>query len=186
MFVAFLFSLLLLAPLQEPTFLQEQEDRGYIRATVSGAPFNVREDQYLRGLLLTKVGTVDGRVPNKSYVSLTAYGNNMEEGSSYFEEKIMIDFDFNSSTTIGEQTGYSIGLRYKGSDYYVLQNEPQNFTITSINWEDDKKHFRVSATYECKMRTWGYPSDGKPDATFKGSIENIRVTVPTWLASKFQ
>jgi hypothetical protein len=102
------------------------------------------------------------------------------------KKKIMIDFDFNAYTRLGKQTGYSIGLRYKGSDYYVLQNEPQNFTITSINWEDDKKHFRVSTTYDCKMRTWGYPSDGKPDATFKGSIDNIRVTVPTWLASKFQ
>lgn len=185
MFIALLLGLLLFAPIQEPALLQEQEDRGYIRASVSGAPYHVREDQYLRGLLLTKVGSVDGRVPNKSYVGLTAYGNNMEEGAKYFEEKIMLEFDFNANTTLGEQSGYSIGLRYKGSDYYVLADQPQHFTITNITWEEDKKHFRVSANFECKMRTWGYPSDGKPDATFKGSIENIRVTVPSWLASKF-
>lgn len=158
-------------------------NKGSFSATVDGKPFKLRDDQLYRGLLMTKSPSMDGRTPARTVISTTFNGLSYPTSTGKdFSESVAVEIQY-----YGEKTGFypsfAYALQFESTNYYMLP-ESSKMNVTQFVWESDKKHFLISADFDCKMRSWGYPGDGKRDVAFKGKMGNIRITVPSWLATK--
>lgn len=152
-------------------------------ATIDSKPFKLREDQLFRGIVANKNGSIDGRVPNRTVVSVTFNGPayNASEGR-LFNENLQFEINYEADKT-GEPQTFMVAMQYESANYYNVKDQSK-LTVTQFEWESDKKHFLISADYNCKMRSWGAPADGKKDLILKGRMSNIRVTVPSWVTAK--
>ncbi|MFN8288107.1 MAG: hypothetical protein U0V74_15230 [Chitinophagales bacterium] len=176
-----LFITLLHAPFSDGDGLDA--NKGTFVATVDGRPFKLRDDQLYRGLLMTKSPSMDGRTPARTVISTTFNGlSYTTSAGKEFNETLAVEIEY-----LGEKTGpynsFAYALQFESTNYYMLP-EGSKMNVTQFVWEADKKHFLISADFDCKMRSWGYPGDGKRDVALKGKLGNIRITVPSWLAGK--
>jgi hypothetical protein len=161
----------------------QQDDKGTFSATVDGKVFQLREDQLFRGLVMNKPGSMDGREPAKTVISTTFNGPSYDMSKDrLFNETIQLEINYEADKT-GEAAGYAAAMQYESGNYYSIK-EQSKMNITQFEWESDKKHFRISADFNCKLRSWGAPADGKKDIALKGKMSNIRVTVPSWITAK--
>ncbi len=174
---------LLLICLSLSSFQQEGKDKAAFHAIVDGKTFQLKEDQLFRGIVANKAGSMDGRVPAKTVVSATFNGPsyNASEGR-LFNENIQVEINYEADKT-GEPAGFTVAMQYESANYYSVK-EQSKLTVTRFEWESDKKHFLLSADFNCKLRSWSAPADGKKDMQLKGSMSNIRVTVPSWITAK--
>ncbi len=161
----------------------QEGDKSAFYATVNGKVFQLREDQLFRGLVMNKNGSMDGRIPNRTVISTTFNGPSydMNEGR-LFNETIQFEINYEADKT-GEPAYYILAMQYESANYYSIK-EQSKITVTQFEWEADKKHFRLSADFNCKLRSGGAPADGKKDIVLKGQMSNIRVTVPSWITAK--
>lgn len=166
------------APLQE-----DEKDKSAFYATVDGKMFQLREDQLFRGLVLNKTGSLDGRAPNRIVINTTFNGPSYDASEGrLFNETIQFEISYEADK-LGEPSIYAVAMQYESGNYYSLK-EQSKIAITQFDWETDKKHFRIAADFNCKLRSWGAPADGKKDIALKGRMSNIRVTVPSWITAK--
>ncbi len=162
---------------------EEVKTQGSFHATINGADFQVREDQLYRGLLINRAASMDGRIPARTVVNAVFSGptkQNKEEKLT--SDNIQFEIGYEPDKT-GVPSSYLVALQYHNNNYYMVK-ESSKVDITDFNWESDKKHFNLSADFNCTMRSFGYPSDGIKDIELKGDMENIKITVPSWLAEK--
>ena len=152
-------------------------------ATIDGKAFKLREDQLLRGLLAGKPASMDGKTEARTVISASFEGPtyDLADGHAY-TETVQFEIAFEPEK-LGPSPQSAVALKYKSSNYYMVKDDSK-LNISKFEWETDKKHFRLSADYDCKLRSWGYPADGKPDVDVKGRLSNIRITVPSWLVVK--
>jgi hypothetical protein len=165
------------------SFRQDEDGTGIFNVTIDGSPFPVQQDQLLRGLLMNKPASMDGKVPARTVISATFNGpsyNLTEE--KLFTESVQLEMAYETDK-VGQPAFYALAVQYKSGKYYLLKDQSK-LTITQFTWESDKKHFRISADLDCKLRSWEHPKDGKKDISLKGKMTNIRITVPSWLAVK--
>ncbi len=174
---------LMLLPLAGLTRSDEQAKGTSFSAAVDSKQFEPAPDQLYRGLVTNKNGSLDGRVPARTVISIVVNGlsYNAAEGR-LFNEAIQFEMNYLPSVT-GEPTYYAVAMQFVSANYFMLR-ENSKLKITSFEWESDKKHFLLSADFDCTMRSWGYPADNKKDVRLIGSLKNVRVTVPSWLNSK--
>lgn len=165
------------------SFVDDQNNNSLFHATIDAKPFQLRDDQLYRGLVSNKNGSLDGRVPSRTVITTTFNGlsYNVDEGR-LFNEAIQFELGYEPEVT-GDLKYYGVAMQYLSANYFILKDNSK-LKVTSFQWESDKKHFLISAEYECKMRSWGYPTDGKQDVMLKGKFSNIRVTLPSWLNIK--
>jgi len=158
------------------------KDKGSFYATIDGHMFRLQENQLFRGTLIKKSGSMDGRTPGKTAISVTINGPTYDksDGTS-FTENVAIEMNYVEEKT-GVPDNFSAALQFSSNDYVMVKDQSK-MKITSFTWETDHKHFRVSADFDCLMRSWGYPTDNKKDIALKGRMTNIRITVPSWLAT---
>lgn len=157
-------------------------NKGTFTATIDGKPFKLRDDQLYRGLLVTKSPSMDGRTPARTVITTNFNGFSYTIDGKEFTESIAVEIGYQPDKT-GEYTSFSYALQYQSTNYFMVP-DGSKMNVSRFEWEADKKHFLITADFECKMRSWGYPGDGKRDATLKGKMTNIRITVPSWLAQK--
>ncbi|HLP19957.1 MAG TPA: hypothetical protein VK174_06630 [Chitinophagales bacterium] len=152
-------------------------------ATLDGKPFQLKPDQLFRGIVMSKTGSMDGRTPTRTLISTTFNGPtyNATEGR-LFNENIVIEINYEADKT-GEPSFHAIAMQYESANYYNIK-EQSKINVTGFVWESDKKHFSISAEFACKLRSWGAPADGKKDISLKGKMNNIRITVPSWVTAK--
>ena len=156
------------------------KDKGSFAATVDGRGFQLREDQLLKGVLISKSGSMDGRTPARTVISATIKGKSYDKSDGKpFNESVQIETSYEIDK-IGNPELFSVALAYQSTEYSMVK-EQSHFKITQFTWEDEHKHFRLSADFDCKMRSWGYPADGKKDINLKGKMSNVRITVPSWI-----
>jgi hypothetical protein len=152
-------------------------------ATLDGKVYQLKQDQLYRGVVINKTGSMDGRTPTRTLISTTFNGPSYDAAEGrLFNENIQFEILYEADKT-GEPGFYSIGMQYESGNYYNIK-EQSKLTITKFEWENDKKHFNLSADFNCKLRSWGAPADGKKDVTLKGKMTNIRITVPSWVTAK--
>ena len=177
--LTFIFSLvvyLLLTSFQQP-------DAASFYATVDGKVFQLQEDQLFRGLVMNKAGSMDGRIPTRAVISTSFNGPSYDMSKDrLFNENIQFEMKYEPDKT-GEPEMYAVAMQYESANYFIVK-EQSKITITQFDWESDKKHFRLSADFNCKLRSSGAPADGKKDIALKGKMNNIRVTVPSWIQAK--
>ena len=145
-----------------------------------GRMFKLQEGQLFRGILVNKTGSIDGRTPARTVISTTFNGTSYDKpDKTSFTESVAFEMSYEDSK-LGEPEKFSVALQYNSTDYNMIK-EKSKVKITQFTWEADHKHFRLSADFDCLMRSWGYPSDNKKDVPLKGHMTNIRVTVPSWV-----
>ncbi|HWB63409.1 MAG TPA: hypothetical protein VG603_07865 [Chitinophagales bacterium] len=161
----------------------DEKSKGNFYASIDGRSFQLQQDQDLKGILVKKNGSMDGRTPGKTVISTSFSGPSYDKKDGHtFNESIQFEIPYvNDQPADVEQ--FNVGMQFQSTDYSLIKDQSK-LRITQITWEDDKKHFRLNAEFDCKMRSWGYPSDGKKDVNLKGRMSGIRVTVPSWLAAK--
>ena len=161
----------------------QQKDKGSFYATADGKMFKLRDDQLFRGILVSKSASMDGRTPSRTVISTTFNGATYDKpDKTPFTESVAFEMSYEDSKT-GTPDIFSVALQYNSTDYAMVK-ESSKIKITQFVWEADHKHFHLSADFDCQMRSWGYPSDNKKDVNLKGHMTNIRITVPSWLATK--
>lgn len=161
----------------------QQKEKGSFSALVDGKTFKLREDQLFRGILVSKSASMDGRTPARTVISTTFNGATYDKpDKTPFNESVAFEMSYEDSKT-GVPAIFSVALQYNSTDYSMIK-EQSKVNITQFTWEDDHKHFHLSADFDCKMRSWGYPSDNKKDVNLKGHMTNIRITVPSWIGKK--
>ena len=177
--------LLLLLIITSWSFRQSADtgkDKGSFSASIDGSTF-AGDNKLLRGILINKEASMDGRSPARTVISTNFKGPvyTGKDGRPFTES---VEFEIGyKDQKVGASSNYEIVLQYQSTSYYMLKDQSK-LNITQINWDADKKHFWLSATFDCKMRSMAYPTDGKKDVNLKGTMTDIRITVPSWIAAK--
>ena len=157
------------------------EENAAFNATVNGISFELSNEQLYRGLLVNRAASMDGKIPTRTLISTSFTGVSSGDGR-LVADNIQFEIGYKPDKT-GTPENCVVSMQYQNTNYHMVK-ELSKLNITSFVWEDDRKHFIVSADFDCKMRSFGYPSDGIKDVALKGKMVNIRITVPSWLAAK--
>lgn len=169
------------------SFKVQDDDDKYkpaFTATLDGNTFQLQPEQLFRGLLVDKAASIDGKIPARTVINSTFAGPSYTGADSrQFTEGIQFEMKYDGNSKAGPVSDYSVSVQYQNATYYPLKDQSK-ITITALVWEYDKKHFILCADFNCKMRSMAYPNDGKKDIVLKGKMTNIRITVPSWLATK--
>jgi hypothetical protein len=158
------------------------EETASFNATVDGISFKLSDGQLFRGLLVNRAASMDGKIPARTVITTTFTGPADGAEGRLINDNLQFEIDYQPDKT-GEPTNYVVAMQFKNAKYYMLKDQSK-LTVISFTWEEDKKHFVFSAEFNCIMRSFGYPSDGFKDVRLKGRMENIRITVPSWIAAK--
>ena len=177
-FVAFIAS--------KPIYSQQTCDNGEcFMATVDGEVFHFRDYVPINALLINHQGPMDGKNPAKKIIYITLSGTtyNIDSGR-FFDQAIQLELNYDQNT-IEQPTLSNIYMHFKSTVYGMIPTEDV-LHITKFAWEPDHKSFRIWADFECPMRSWGYPNDGKKDVQLDGALSNILVHIPPWLMASNQ
>jgi hypothetical protein len=158
------------------------DSNGAFNATIDGAAFKVRDDQIYRGVLINRAGSMDGKVPARTMMNVVFNGPTQEHEGKPIAESLQFEIAYVPEKT-GDVRTFTISAQHNQGNYYLVKEESK-LTITDFTWEDDKKHFLMSAKFDCKLRSYNAPADGTKDLAVKGSMQNIRITVPGWVANR--
>jgi len=171
--------------------LVQFKNDGYFIAVIDGKMFETRDDAKYSADLTNKSADVllgsstNNNAPKLTRVanSLTFFGNQFfDESGNISEERINFDYTFNDGA-LGEASDRKIMLTYNGEKYYSLP-EGSTFKITKLMWGADRRYCVMNADFDCKMRRWGIPAEAQPIVRLKGKMENINVSVPSWIVTK--
>jgi hypothetical protein len=171
-------------------FRDDFKAEGSINATINGELFKLRENSFYRATLVNKpvpFATSADASRSKVAANLMFYGvDSTNSDGRFFSDNIGIDFTFSNNyvTEITDATDVGFDLHYNFADYYMLP-ENNSFKITRIDWSSDKTSFRMSADFDCVMHRRGYSDDVQPTVQLKGTISDIKVDVPPWIAARF-
>lgn len=157
------------------------EESAAFSATVNGTYFELSNEQLYRGLLVNRAASMDGKIPSRTVISTSFTGVGNGEGR-LVSDNIQFEIGYKPDKT-GAPENCVVTMQYKNMNYHMVK-ELSKMNITSFMWEHDRKHFIVSVDFDCKMRSFGHPTDGVKDIALRGKMANIRITVPSWLAAK--
>ncbi|MCW5909189.1 MAG: hypothetical protein KIS94_15090 [Chitinophagales bacterium] len=161
---------------------EDLERNASFSATINGTPFKLRDDQLFRGVLVNRAGSMDGRVPARTVINTVFNGSSgTTSANALFSESIQFETGYAPDKT-GEPAYYNISMFCQSKTYYVMK-EQSKVTITHFTWETDRKHFLVSVEFDCKMKSYENAEKAN-EITLKGKMQNIRITVPGWLAAQ--
>ncbi|HWB63410.1 MAG TPA: hypothetical protein VG603_07870 [Chitinophagales bacterium] len=105
-----------------------------------------------------------------------------DEDGNTFSESLDFQYTFNEGS-LGNAGDGHISLNYNGEKFYSLVPDTK-FNITKIEWSKDRRAFTLSADFDCKVRRWGMPTSSQPVMKLKGQMQDIAVTVPSWIVLK--
>ncbi|MBL0308219.1 MAG: hypothetical protein IPP77_00515 [Bacteroidetes bacterium] len=158
-------------------------------AVVDGQLFNTRDENKYSAELANKSADVFlGTSPTQPKMTrvantLSFFGNQFfDEDGNTAEERISIEYGFNEGV-LGECADQKIMLHYNNEKYYNIASDTK-FKVTKLMWSGDRRYCVVNAEFDCKMRRWGVPAEAQPVVRMKGKMENINVTVPSWVVLK--
>lgn len=173
------------------THLVQFKNDGYFIAVVDAKMFDMRDDNKYSADLSNKSSDVFlGSAPatgapksTKVMNNISFYGNQFfDESGNTVEERINFEYAFNEGA-LGEAAERKIMLHFNNEKYFNLP-EGTSFKITKMQWSADRRYCVLSADFDCKMRRWGMPAEAQPIVHLKGKMENINVTVPSWIVTK--
>lgn len=162
---------------------------GTFIAVVDGQIFNTRDENKYTAELANKssdafLGT-SPTVPKTTRVAnvMSFFGSQFfDESGNTAEERINIEYTFNEGA-LGEVGDQKIMLHFNNDKYYNIASETK-FKVTKLMWSGDRRYCVINAEFDCKMRRWGLPSEAQPVVRLKGKMENINVTIPSWVVLK--
>ena len=170
---------------QHPAHVEQFKNDGYIMAVIDGKVFDVRQENVYTAELKNK--SINNPLFNSSTAKISrianvvnVYGGDFQDANgNIFNESIGFEYTFNNGS-LGEGADKSITLNYDNQKFFSVPADSK-IKITRINWSPDQRSFAMDADFDCKMRRWGVPAASQPVVHMKGKIENITVTVPSWI-----
>ncbi len=181
----FLTLLVVLSSFKAEVYRDSYKDSGTLSAGVNEQSFTVREKEFYRAMLLSKTNPLAIASERTKYItSLQFFGPEvMAPDSSFFTPDINVAYTFNREAAEGQVADLSIELHHNFGTYYLMPGE-NIFKVTRVDWSADRSHFLLTAEYDCEMRMQGFPIEMQPIARLKGTLTDIEVSVPPWIASK--
>ncbi len=168
---------------------EQFKNDGTITATVDGKAFDFREDNKYTAEL--KNTAVDKNVfsAEKSDAKLTQvtnalnfHGLNLHDAQgNLYTENIEFHYAFGEGVT-GVTVDPKVVLNYEDQQYFNVASETK-IEVTKIEWNADRTAFVMSADFDCLMHRWGMPTSPKQAMHLKGKMENINVSVPSWIVT---
>ncbi len=183
--LSFIIALVALSSFRTDGYRATYKDTGTISAAINEQGFAVREKEFYRAMLLSKTNALAIASERTIYIaSLQFFGEEvMAPDSTFFTPDISIAYTFNPRMEEGQVQNLSVEMHQNFGGYYLMPGD-NIFKVTSVAWNPEKSSVTLSAEYDCELRKQGFPIELQPIARLKGTLTNIEVSVPPWIASK--
>ena len=154
-------------------------------AKVDAVPFALRDYLPISAQLLNHPGPIDGKSAETKKIYITLTGTTYDAGGGkFFDQAILMEMYYDENSP-DKPLLSNIYLQLKSTAYSLVASDSA-MKVTSFNWEPSHKSFRIWIDFDCTMRSWAYPNDGKKDLQLEGRLSNILVNIPPWLMASNQ
>ena len=167
---------------------EQFKNDGYLTASIDGKVFMVRSENKYTAALMNKSADNSQLVPNGSKITRVAtmvnfYGSDFkDDDDNTFTESLGFEYTFGDGST-GDVTDQKIILNYNNQKFTSIAGETK-LKVNKIQWSGDKRYFVISADFDTKMKSWGSPAQAQQTLRVKGKMEDIIVSVPSWIMLK--
>ncbi len=171
---------------------EQFKNDGYFMASIDGKTFSAREDNKYTAELMNKslergtlIQPAAGTKLTRVATTINFYGADMrDDDDNTFTESVGLEYTFNEGST-GEAVDQKVILNYNNQRFTSIPAETK-IHVSKIQWSSDKRTFTMSGDFDAKMLTWGAPGQPKQTLRVKGKMEDVVVSVPSWIMLKSQ
>jgi len=167
---------------------EQFKNDGYLMAVIDGKTFEARDENKYTAELMNKSNDNSTLIQTGSKITRVAtainfYGSEYkDEDDNTFTESLGFEYTFNEGS-LGETADQRMVLSYNNKKYTSIPSETK-MKIHKIQWSSDKRSFTISADFDTKMHSWGSPAMAQQTLRVKGKMEDITITVPSWIIVK--
>ncbi len=169
-------------------YTEQFKNDGYLMAVIDGRTFDLRDDNKYTAELMNKSTDRSTLIPTGSKITRVAtainfYGSDFkDDDNNTFTESLGFEYTFNEGAT-GDEFDQKVILNYNNQRFVSIPAETK-ITVHKIQWSADKRYFVMSADFDAKMKGWGAPAQAGQTVRVKGRMEDITVSVPSWIILK--
>ena len=166
---------------------EQFKNDGYLTASVDGKSFMVRTENKYTAALMNKSADNSALVSNGKITRVATmvnfYGSDFkDDDDNTFTESLGFEYTFGDGST-GDVTDQKIILNYNNQRFTSIAGETK-IKVNKIQWSGDKRYFVMSADFDTKMKSWGSPAQASQTLRVKGKMEDIIISVPSWIMLK--
>ena len=167
---------------------QQFKNDGYLMAVIDGKTFEARDENKYTAELMNKSADNGQLVPTGSKITRVAtainfYGSDFrDDDNNTFTESLGFEYTFTEGTT-GDAADQKMILSYNNQRFVSIPAETK-IRINKIQWSTDRRYFTMSADFDTKMKSWGSPAMAQQTLHVKGKMEDIVISVPSWIMVK--
>ena len=166
---------------------EQFKNDGYITAVIDGKSFEVREENKYTAELMNKSTDNSTLVPTGKITRVATminfYGSDFkDDDDNTFTESMGFEYTFNEGS-LGDAADQKLILNYNNQKFTSIASETK-IKVNKIKWSADKRYFTISADFDAKMKSWGSPAQAQQTLRVKGRMEDIVISVPSWIVIK--
>lgn len=170
--------------------VEQFKNDGYLMAVIDGRTFEAREDNKYTAELMNKSVESGSLLASSNSGKLTRvatmvnfYGSDYkDDDNNTFTESLGFEYTFNEGAT-GDVADRKIILSYNNQKFISIPSETK-INVSKVEWSSDKRSFTISADFDTKMKSWGSPAQASQTLRVKGKMEDIVISVPSWIMLK--
>ena len=167
---------------------EQFKNDGYLMAVIDGKTFQPRDDNKYTAELLNKSADNGALIPTGAKTTRVAtainfYGTDFkDDDNNTFTESLGFEYTFNEGSS-GSVADQKIILNYNNQKFTSIPADTK-INVNKIEWSSDRRSFTISADFDTKMKSWGSPAMAQQTLRVKGKMEDITVSVPSWIMLK--
>jgi hypothetical protein len=170
--------------------VEQFKSDGYLMAVIDGKTFQAREENKYTAELMNKsvesnslLASTNGGKLTRVATMLNFYGSDFkDDDDNTFTESLGFEYTFYEGS-LGEAADQKMILSYNNQKFISIPSETK-ITVNKIEWSSDKRSFTLSADFDTKMKSWGSPAQASQTLRVKGKMEDIVISVPSWIMLK--
>lgn len=169
---------------------EQFKNDGFLMAVIEGKTFEARDENKYTAELMNKSAESNTLLPQANGGKLTRiatminfYGSDFkDDDDNTFTESLGFEYTFNEGS-LGEAADQKMILSYNNQKFTSIPAETK-IKVNKITWSADHRSFTMSADFDTKMKSWGSPAQASQTLHVKGKMEDIVITVPSWIMLK--
>ncbi len=170
--------------------VEQFKNDGYLMAVIDGKAFEAREENKYTAELMNKsadsktlLASASGSRLTRVATMVNFYGSDFkDDDNNTFTESLGFEYTFNEGS-LGEAADQKMILSYNNQKFISIPAETK-ISINKVEWSSDKRSFTLSANFDTKMKSWGSPAQASQTLRVKGRMEDIVISVPSWIMLK--
>jgi len=170
--------------------VEQFKNDGYLMASIDGKTFQAREENKYTAELMNKsaesntlLASGNGGKLTRVATMVNFYGSDFkDDDDNTFTESLGFEYTFNEGS-LGQAADQKIILSYNNQRFTSIPSETK-ITVNKIEWSSDRRSFTLSADFDTKMKSWGSPAQASQTLSVKGKMEDIVISVPSWIILK--